>query len=68
MTAAETPCSPTATRTSSPKSRRHLHDQVADATRTTVDNATGRIVIATRSHIDFHRKTAIIAFILGRQA
>jgi anti-anti-sigma factor len=50
------------------ESRRHLHDQVAASTRTTVENATGRIVIATRSHLDFDRNTAILAFSLGRQA
>jgi len=47
------------------ESRRHLHDQVAEAARTTVETATDRVVIATRSHIDFDRKTAILAFSLG---
>jgi len=50
------------------ESRCHLHDQVADAARSTVEDATGRTVIASRSHIDFNRNTAIVAFILGRAA
>jgi anti-anti-sigma factor len=50
------------------ESRRLLHDQVADATRSTVETATSRIVIATNSHIDFNRETAILAFTLGRAA
>jgi uncharacterized protein YbcI len=50
------------------ESRRHLHDQVADAARSTVEDATGRPVIASRSHIDFNRNTAIVAFVLGRAA
>jgi anti-sigma B factor antagonist len=50
------------------ESRRLLHDQVADATQSTVETATSRVVIATRSHIDFNRDTAILVFILGRAA
>jgi|SRR6188472_620838 len=50
------------------ESRRLLHDQVADATQSTVETATSRVVIATRSHIDFNRNTAILVFILGRAA
>jgi uncharacterized protein YbcI len=48
--------------------RRHLHDQVADATRSTVEHATGRTVIATPSHIEFDRDTATLLFILGPPA
>ena len=44
--------------------RRHLHQQVADATQSSVEEATGRNVIATRSHIQFDRRTAIVVFIL----
>jgi anti-anti-sigma factor len=50
------------------ESRRHLHDQVADATRATVEHATRRVVIATRSRIDVERETVMLAFILGRAA
>jgi anti-sigma B factor antagonist len=50
------------------ESRRHLNDQVADATRSTVEHAIGRSVIATRSHIDLDRNTAILAFALGPAA
>ena len=46
------------------ESRRHLHQQVADATRSSVEEATGRNVTATRSHIDFDRNTAIVVFTL----
>jgi uncharacterized protein YbcI len=48
--------------------RRQLHDQVADATRATVEHATSRTVIATRSHIEFDRDTAILLFILSPAA
>jgi uncharacterized protein YbcI len=48
--------------------RRQLHDQVADATRSTVEHATSRPVIATRSHIEFDRDTATLLFILGPAA
>jgi anti-anti-sigma factor len=47
------------------ESRRHLHQQVAEATRSSVEDATGRNVIATRGHIDFDRDTAIVVFILS---
>jgi stage II sporulation protein AA (anti-sigma F factor antagonist) len=50
------------------ESRRHLHQQVADATRSSVEEATGRKVIATRSHVQFDRRTAIVAFILSPAA
>jgi uncharacterized protein YbcI len=50
------------------ESRRHLHDEVAEATRATVENATRRIVTATRSRVEFNRETAILAFVLGRAA
>jgi uncharacterized protein YbcI len=46
------------------ESRRHLHQRVADATRPSVEEATGRNVTATRSHIDFDRNTAIVVFTL----
>jgi anti-sigma B factor antagonist len=49
------------------ESRRHLHAEVAGATRATVENATGRIVTATRSRVEFNRETAILAFVLGPQ-
>ena len=50
------------------ESRRHVHDQVADATRPTVEHATGRIVIATPSHIEFEHDTATLVFILSPAA
>jgi len=48
--------------------RRHVHDHVADTTRSTVEHATGRTVIATPSHIEFDRDTATLLFILGPPA
>ena len=47
------------------ESRRYGFDQVAHATRSTVENATNRIVITTRSHINVDRETAILAYPLG---
>ena len=47
------------------ESRRYTFDQVAHATRSTVENATNRTVITTRSHIDVDRETAILAYTLG---
>ena len=46
------------------ESRRHLHQRVADATRSSVEEATGRNVTATRSHIDVDRNTATVVFTL----
>ena len=48
--------------------RRHVHDHVADTTRPTVEHATGRIVIATPSHIEFEHDTATLVFILSPAA
>ena len=48
--------------------RRHVHDHVADATRPTVEHATGRSVIATPSHIEFEHDTATLVFILSPAA
>ena len=50
------------------ESRRHLHQQVADAARSSVEEATGRNVIATRSHIEFDRVTATVVFTLSPAA
>ena len=50
------------------ESRRHLHQQVADAARSSVEQATGRNVIATRSHIEFDRVTATVVFTLSPAA
>jgi hypothetical protein len=41
-----------------------LHQRVADATRPSVEEATGRNVTATRNHIDFDRNTAIVVYTL----
>jgi uncharacterized protein YbcI len=48
--------------------RRPVHDHVADATRPTVEHATGRTVIATPTHIEFERDTATLVFILSPAA
>ena len=48
--------------------RHHVHDHVADATRPTVEHATGRSVIATPSHIEFEHDTATLVFILSQAA
>ena len=50
------------------ESRQHLHQQIADTAQSTVEDATGRNVIATRSHIQFDRNTAIVVFILSPAA
>jgi uncharacterized protein YbcI len=50
------------------ESRRHLHQQVADAARSSIEEATGRSVIATRSHIEFDRRTAVVVFTLSPAA
>jgi stage II sporulation protein AA (anti-sigma F factor antagonist) len=50
------------------ESRHHLHEQVADAARASVEDATGRNVIATRSHVQFDRRIAILVFVLSPAA
>jgi stage II sporulation protein AA (anti-sigma F factor antagonist) len=47
------------------ESRRYAFDQVAHATRSTVEDATNRTVITTRGQINVDRETAILAYTLG---
>jgi uncharacterized protein YbcI len=45
--------------------RRDVHNEVADASRPTVEEATGRSVVGMRTRVDFDDEIAIIEFTLG---
>ena len=45
--------------------RSTLHDRIADATRTAVEAATGRTVLAVQTQIELSRNVATVQFILS---